>query len=367
MTKTASVYPGLVLALLTIAAPEAHPQEDWSAPARRLVREILSGGSSPDAVRLATRNRITGAQPDLEALGDAVAEALMARGVDRPADATESVAELMVTLTSNTRGLLLVGRMRGAEHEAVAIVELERLPGPRTTTPPVTIRATRLIDQREPILDVAFTADGLLVLSPAALRHYARDEEGWALDSTDSLDVTVRVRDPRGRLQVRGDSLNVWLPGTICTGSVGSMPRCRLEQADWPFPLDGVQLLDGRNWFTHPDLPPFFSLARLGSQWVATHRDGATVLYDEDFRPVRTYDGLGSDIASLESACGEPVLLVTSPTDSGERGTVRVYGTESPALDLPGPVVVLGPTVAVARDLGTGRYVAYRIDIDCGR
>ena len=121
VTKPFCAYTGLVFALLTVVSPEVRAEEDWSASARELVRELLAEGARPEGVALTTRNRVSGARPDLRALEEAVAEALRARDVNPTAAPDEPVAELKVTLTSNPRGLLLVGEMGGE----VAVVELD--------------------------------------------------------------------------------------------------------------------------------------------------------------------------------------------------------------------------------------------------
>jgi hypothetical protein len=130
-------------------------------------------------------------------------------------------------------------------------------------------------------------------------------------------------------------------------------------------------------------VPPFFSAASVEEQgrqiWLLAMVDGRTQIYDTAFEPAGYIPNWGSDLAGTEARCGGGTqVLATRPGDGSETDTVQVFGIVnrapaalSPAVGFAGPVTALWPAggasaVAVARDLGTGKYAAYTLTVACG-
>lgn len=96
---------------------------------------------------------------------------------------------------------------------------------------------------------------------------------------------------------------------------------------------------------------------------------------------IATIPGLGSDLVTLTSDCGNGwQLLATKPGDWTASDSVQAYEFENTqaipvgrAIDFDGPVTALWPSEsgkmahAIVRNLKSGFYEAYSISITCGR
>ncbi len=151
-----------------------------------------------------------------------------------------------------------------------------------------------------------------------------------------------------------------------------------------PWPLDGgsgAELAAGRNYFTEPRLPAFFSTATVTGKRLVAGVDGRTRVYDGTLREIGQVSGWGSDIAAVEGGCGsERQALAARPGETSEPDAIQAYdvagrggaAVSEPAM-FPGPVVALWPSgrtgeaIAIARSAETGRYAAYSLAITCNR
>jgi hypothetical protein len=130
-------------------------------------------------------------------------------------------------------------------------------------------------------------------------------------------------------------------------------------------------------------VPAFFSVTPVDeggkSYWLFALPGGRTQIVDGAFEPAGAVANWGSDLAGTEARCGGgSQVLATRASDARESDTVRAFAlnnrTPQPLtapLDLPGPVTALwsaggNAAMAVIRDLGTGRYAAYSITVNCG-
>ena len=128
---------------------------------------------------------------------------------------------------------------------------------------------------------------------------------------------------------------------------------------------------------------PFFSAASVEEQgrqiWLLAMLDGRTQIFDAAFEPAGFIASWGSDLAGTEARCGGGTQCWRrGPGDGSEADTVQVFGivNRTPValaapVGFPGPVTALWPpggasAVAVARDLGTGKYAAYTLTVACG-
>jgi hypothetical protein len=244
----------------------------------------------------------------------------------------------------------------------------------------VTIQKKILWEQDKPILDAAMAGSILLVLDSAGVSFY-HDRQ-----LTQSLAVPrpqPMPRDARGRLIVDRDSFRAFLPGEICNGSIEPAPAMTCEESNGPWPLDGgsgAELAPGRNYFTEPRVEPFFSTATVTGKRLVAGVDGRTRIYDGTLREIGQVSGWGSDVAAVESGCRSGrVVIASKPIDSTDSDSVQAYDVTvqtalvSDAATFPGPVTALWPSgraaeaIAIARNVGTGRYAAYSLAITCDR
>jgi len=150
----------------------------------------------------------------------------------------------------------------------------------------------------------------------------------------------------------------------------------------------------GRNFFDgrlmsergeERQLPSFFSAAALpmnGSVlWILEGVDGRTRVFSNTYQAIETFSGLGSDVASVKSGCGNDwLVLADAATDSTEPDSVRAYEigrrqavAVSPSVEFPGPITALWPAadgdsaLAVCRNFETRRYEAYSLSVSCSQ
>ena len=262
------------------------------------------------------------------------------------------------------------------------MLSVPRSSRPATPSARWTIQKRLLWEQEKPILDAGMSEFLLIVLDPTSISFY-RDRQ-----LTQSLPIQSTrptPRDPRGRLIIDRDSFRVFLPGVVCSGSIRPASAMTCAESAGPWPLDGgsgAELAAGRNYFTEPRLPAFFSTATVTGKRLVTGVDGRTRVYDGTLLEVGQVSGWGSDIAAVDSGCGgERLVMATRPGEGSEPDTIQLYDVASgqggvavsdPAT-FPGPVVALWPsdrtgeTVAIARSADTGRYAAYSLAITCNR
>ena len=298
-----------------------------------------------------------------------------------PRPGGESVA-VTVTLSENIQSYLWVAQIQ----QDVVMVSVPRPPAPAAPAPHVTIQKKLLWEQDQPILDAGMSGSILLVLDPAGVSLYSERQFLRSFPIARPL-----PRDARGRLIIDRDSFRAFLPGVVCSGSITAM-TCADSTAPWP--LDGAGAADlapGRNYFTEPRLPPFFSTATLAGRRLVAGVDGRARIYDGTLREIGQVSGWGSDIAAVESGCsGERVALASRPADATDPDAIQAYDITpvgrtvlpsavqpaeaiSDPVPFPGPVTALWPStapnqaLAIARNLETGRYAAYSLAITCDR
>jgi hypothetical protein len=256
-----------------------------------------------------------------------------------------------------------------------------------------------LLEDDERILDLAPLKGALLVLERGAISVYESVGSWWQRKLSARLPVTRPLpRDLRGRLLVEGEVYQAYLPGLACNGNAanGLSITCRVGGL-WPLAPNGYGVMEAaRNFFgerlilgdgVSRRMPAFLSAASFSdrgrSLWVFAGMDGRAHLYSFDaaFVPGGEWEGWGSDLAVVESACGAGTLLITTGTgDETVPDFVQPYewtgGAPQAAgdpLSFSGPITALWPAsergaaLAVSRDLRSGRYAAFRLTILCSR
>jgi hypothetical protein len=368
--------------------------QNLDAPARDLAARILAVMTPREASRVTVENRSTLAAAEVATAQRALQAELGRQGLQ----SAPGGAEIRITLSENRSGYLWVAEIRRGEERQVVMTELPRLPAQAgMPLASLTIERELLWEQEEPILDaIVLGPRRLLVLSPTRVAVIQdADRTFWMLPAL------PQSRDPRGRLALEGDRYRAYLPGAVCTGTwrPALAGECLPATEPWPIQTAGGTPLQAsfaasRNYFDGrvalsasgvKTLPPFYSAAVVpegaASLWIFAALDGRVELYDASLEPAGLFGIAGSDLTSVESACGaHKQVLVTKRSNETESDAVQGYEVAgrvavavSEPLEFPGPVTALwaapdGRTaVAVSRHLKTNRYAAFRLSVTCGR
>jgi hypothetical protein len=278
--------------------------------------------------------------------------------------------EIVLTISENLKGYLLVAEIRRANERAVEMVPYHPDPARAPAPSALTMEKKLLWEQAAPILDLAVPADQMLVLDTTGVARYERRAGKW--ERADFVRASgTTARDPRGRLETNGDSLKVELPGETCRGTWAPALALQCEA--------GGIFSAGRNTIEMADSPPFFSHAQIGGEHVFAEPDGRIHVYDAERKPAGAFDDWGSDFAVISSTCTDAAgIVATAPAGRESTDSIALYHLvnrtpvrASDPVEFPGPVTALWPAtngaLAVVRNLSTGRYEAYSLTLDCGR
>jgi hypothetical protein len=301
---------------------------------------------------------------------------------------------------------LLVEEARKGDERQVWMAAWKRA-APAVAASPGTALDRKLVwEQEEQILDVAFPAAGMLVLSPSKVTLYTRQNGAWEPRQAVPLAPGKPwPRDVRGRLRLTGATFQVFLPGMACGGATepSLLIDCRAGDEPWVLESGSRATLQAsfsatRNYFDgrvatpaglRKTTAPFYSAASAGERksageqsqllWLLATLDGRTQIFDAWLDPVGAIASWGSDIAGTEASCGGgSQVLATRPGDADEPDAIQAFAivnrTATPLtapVEFAGPVTALWPSsavsaLAVARDPLTGRYAAYVITVVCG-
>ena len=398
-----AVFVGTLFALLllsTLLRAQSAPT-NWTEAARDLARQVAEKVGSPSNVSLTVKNLEALSGGDETEIRRAVEAQLSAAGM-RIVKPEQSVADIRLTLSRNVRGWLWVAELHhGSSSDVLLIPVLGRQAGPLTgISSAVTLHKTLLWAQPDatPVLDVAALGGGsnpnsLLVLDSSMVSLYRMQSSHWELQQAQPIPRSRPwPRDLRGRIIMGHDrKFEAFLPGMKCTGSADSGLTMECHQADDPWPLgatdDGPRGFFGaRNFFTGVmssgtgSTTPFFSVAPTQADskgpLLLAGTDGALRLGGSPGTATR---GWGSDLAGVRSECGRNAQVLFSGTsDYTQSDFLRAGDLEgsavvpvSPPLDFPGPITALwaagdsSTAIAVAKNLGTGRYEAFSISLSC--
>jgi hypothetical protein len=386
-------------ALLVLCPLRAKAADDLASAARELAAKTAEFAGAGTAVASAWRNASSLSSSELEQAKAAFETALRRAGA-RPGES--SAVQIQLTLSENPTQYLLVEEARRGDERQVWIASWPRGAPPGQRVPPGVSLDRKLVwEQDEQILDLAFPAAGMLVLSPSRLALYTKVNGQWQLRQNVPLAPEKPwPRDLRGRLRVTGANFQVWLPGTTCNGSVDPLAmECRASDQPWVLESGSMDLLlanfaSARNYFdgrvviqtgSPRAVPPFYSAAaveeRSQTYWALALVDGHTQLFDAALNLVsgNMATAWGSDIAGVDARCGPPSqVLATRADDGSDRDAIQSFAISGNApLPVTAPSTFSGPVtalwtsggtsaIAVARDLSTGRYAAYVITVACG-
>jgi hypothetical protein len=281
---------------------------------------------------------------------------------------SEKIVEVTLTISDNVKGYLLVAEIFHGDERAIEMRSVPKEPAVAPAPAGITIAKKLLWEQSAPILDVALVADFMLVLDTAGVSRYERREGQW--DRVGVLPAASTVRDPRGKLDLEGDSLTVQLPGTTCRGTWNPSVSLHCDA--------GGMLTAGRNTLESSDLPEHFSEARTKDVLLLAEMDGRTHVYDSAGKHAGSFDGWGTDFVAIQNGCAANRIAAASASYGDSSDSVALYDVVNNAAvrlsdpaELPGPVTALWSAkdgaLAVVRNVSTRRYEAYSIAVDCGR
>lgn len=115
--------------------------------------------------------------------------------------------------------------------------------------------------------------------------------------------------------------------------------------------------------------------------WVVSGLDGRVLLLNSNAQAVANTGGWGSQIVGVQSGCGDGwQVLTTQAGDLNETDAVQAFEIVerkpvpvSGPVEFPGPITELWPrangseAIAIARNLQTGAYEAFRLSVTCGQ
>jgi len=316
--------------LLLLALASSLSGQSLAEAARTLGKKMAVRLGPGEAARISTRNLTS-----LPAADVATARGELARLLRRNG---RNVVEITLTISENIRGYLLVAEVRREGGRFVAMESFQ--PVPLSQPSRLTLQASLVWEQEEPILDLAMRGDQMLVLSSAGLTRYTRVEGKWQRAGFQPSHGTP-VRDPRGRIAPDSDSFSLLAPANTFQGESGA---------------------------------PYYSLARWKNLDFAAEPDGLVHVYGPGRQPVATVEDWGSDLVAVDG-CG---LLATGSGDRFTSDRVTAWDLVdlkpqalSEPLELPGPITALWPApggaLAVIQHLTSKRYAAYLLRLDCSR
>jgi hypothetical protein len=333
--------------------------------ARALARKVAAALTPGEVVALTVRNLSSVPASDLAPARQALETELHLR-----ATAPDAVA-VNVTFSENSLGYLWVAEIVRAGKREAAIIERAPAPEARAAaTAPLVVEKKLLWEQEARVLDVAPSEGGIAILDPSGISVYRQEEGRWNRVKQTPVEFPKPwPRDLRGRLAIHNGELVAFLPGAE-------------SGPEWPLEIGNARIWSSRNYFTVPNLPPFFSVARAGDGWVLAGVDGRAQLFSAALEPLAAFAGWGSDVARVEARCGRgPLVLATKASDADDPDEVQAFEiVERQAVPVGAPLEFLGPVtamhewadgtgsaVAISRNLKTGRYAAFTLTLSCSR
>ena len=376
---------------------------DWHDPVSQLAAKITAA-TGPGVVALEINNRSSISSADVEEIRRQITSTLSASGV-RIWQPDQAAANIKLTFSENLQDYVWVAEIQSGTSDGKVI--LVSTPRPYVVpvgqnAPAITIRATPLVTQADPILDVAVIEANpprVVVLGRTAVTIQEFANQRWSV--VQSLRITSPnplPRDARGRIFLRKERLfDAYLPGLAChsTNSAPLAMNCALSEDPWPLQSQGLSAFfsPARNFFTgalvpgigkQNSAPPFYSAAAVPranyALWIFAGLDGQVHLLDGINQQVLTRIRWGSNVAAVHPACRPDSLVLADAADSDPTESIQAYAfadrdpsSVSPKLTFNGNITALWSmpsgesAIAVYRNSGTGNYEAMQLNLDCGR
>ena len=394
--RTICRFLALLIAVPALAADLHQPESQLSAK--------IAAVTGPGVIALDVTNRSSISSPDAEQIRRALVSSLADSGV-RVWGPDQAAATVRVTLSENLRDYVWVAEIhQGINEPAVALVSAPRpdsASSPQSAFP-LTLHATRLTSEHEPILD-AVAVEGsprrMVTLTEHAITVYTNRDGRWIASEPLKIEHAEPFpRDPRGRIILRTDHLfDVYLPGYVCHSVSSSPVTLSCSRSDDPWPLgDGSSGVSAffapqKNFFTgalvpgigkQKSAPAFYSAAAIPRDkytlWIFAGVDGQTYFLDGINQQAAPKIHWGSDIAAIRSSCraGTQVLATSNEPSSADSVQAFEFPDREPLavsqkLALAGPITALWPAqdgesaTAVIHNSETGDYEALLLTLAC--
>lgn len=408
----------LLVAFAALAASSARAQAasqvpvEWSNAAHDLAEKIASTVTTAHTLAITSVTDVSAGAPiDLQWLRRGVESEITAQGGRLVPFALGSAgsasvdAQVQINVSHDVNGYLLVAQIALANTRQIVVAPVAAapiVPGPPPAAP--VLQRKIVWQQRDPVLDFAQGSPDpshtlWYILQPDRLSAYEFSGTSQILRVDQQFSRLYTSRDPRGRLTltdpthvtawvaaVRGDG--TWNPGFSLACSPNSAEGWPMGAVSWAFDpshnyFSGAITLS-QGLVTH--YPPFYSAAFLpnasggsASRWLLAGLNGQALLFTGSADPSAAFLGWGSDIVSLNSACGHSwQVLVTGAGDWNEPDSIQLYQIADKQADavgdplqFPGPVLSLWPSAdfnsarVVVHNLQTGMYEASIVSIGC--
>jgi hypothetical protein len=398
--------------------PRAMHAQDFDAGARALAEKIAARAGPRGTVSLEVRNLSSLSVAQTAAVKATLEAGLREHGATLVA-APPADSEVRVTLAENVQGYLWVAEVRRGPATQVAMILVPRSASEATASaaPGIVLHKQLVLVQATPVQDVKILdapwggSQWMAVLQPDKFSLYEKKGADWGFMQDYPLAAAKPwPRDLRGRVfvhieggDVRDETLlwvtladSAWVLLAARTSHTLLLePEKEQEPCYWILDAeDAAEINASRNFFTgricgengeRMNVLPFFSF---GLTWkesspaaeqqteVFANLDGRARLFQRiDEEPFAIVDGLGSELATVQTKCGGGwQVLTTRPGDWTEADAIQAYEIRDhqlvpvgAAVDVPGPVMSLDDSgIAVVRNLKTGKYEAYNITITCG-
>ena len=174
----------LFCCVITVCAFSAIAQAtDW----RPLIAQLsarIAAATGPGVIALDITNRSSVSAPDVEAIRRELTSSLASSGV-RVWQPEQAAGTVTVTLSESLQNYVWVAEVRqGANEVSTLMVSLPRPESPvaAQNLPPLTLHATMLLSQADPILDAAMIEGSprrMLVLGAGAITPYEFRDSRW--------------------------------------------------------------------------------------------------------------------------------------------------------------------------------------------
>jgi len=382
----------LFLCLLTVAFLVACPRfsraDTLADSTRALARKVSSANKSAIAsFELENRSDLT--EKEVSVLSSAFEDELRLGGVKiLPQSAA---TRILLTFSENSTGYLAIVRLRRGEITESWIEELGNPHGAYNLVGKagLTLQRELVFASDQPILDLVFSEEDpnkLQVLRPAQITWYQREGDHWIQGITLNLPRgEPPVRDLRGRLGFGLDVTFAVFSNEICNISIHDGDRCHpskgnVDLSDVPSALrEDVEEKESSSWL---------AAAQMQSEGkpvlLITGKDSRMRLYQGESNLIATFSNFGDQVASVRSSCSSGwQALVTLKEDFSNLDSIQAIEIRdqrpfavTQATQLAGPVLALRPSnrtiasqsstaIAIAFNLHTGQYEAYRLSIAC--
>ncbi|MCU1310075.1 MAG: hypothetical protein JWO20_1200 [Candidatus Angelobacter sp.] len=389
------------------AAQDAQsPTPPYTKAATEFVADLMSRAGSPSLIAVAFENKSEVTPAELAQIRRAIEAQFRAANV-RIVKPERALAEFNITISESAQGLLWVAEIKQGLSTHIVMLPVQRASSAVAVRPATfSLRRTSVFVQTDHqiILDFRIIdTQTFLVLTPEQLTTYWLESGKWRAHNSSPIKHSQPwPRDVRGRLFLRETQLQVILPGVRCAGILdGNRDLKSLDCADsddpWTISFDSEAPVNAfyapnKNNFTgllsssgsDETVPAFYSAASIGDMnpaWIFAGTDGRARYYPNMKQQPVILSGLGSDLASIKSECGNKwQVLVTRPGDRTKTDAVQaleIVNREATPVSTPvefsGPIISLwgtaerGSVNAISKDLMSGNYEASTLSITCNQ